>query len=383
MKIFCFRNCLILLLLYLAAMSVYFWNKQYYNWDIEAYMGIIYTLDDPEMPVAEIHQRVYSELRTEAPHIFEFPDVEETTIGVNDYYKVLSQNPDAFGEELELFKVKPLYNWINFAFYKLGFSASKATAVPVIISYLLIIMGVFIFTAKLWKNNLIALLIAMLISLFKPLQDATRHASPDMLAAVFLLASFYCLFYTKNKVAYTVFAMLAVLARPEFMLLFAIFTVLKIILEQSVKKNTELLTGLLFIVSSFGIIQLANKVSWGTLVMNQFIKVQYFPVSAPEAFDQSAYIRYLKENILLEFNSSYFVILLLFAVLVFGATFYRNCQLNKADQNRILLIAAIYMTVMVRFLVFPMLVNRMMVGFYLLIILAVIAQQRKLVSLRQ
>ncbi len=383
MKIFSFRNSLILLLLYLAAMSVYFWNKQYYNWDIEAYMGIIYTLDNPEIPIAEIHDKVYSELKTEAPHTFEFPDVEEKTIGVNDYYKVLASNPDAYGEELELFKVKPLYNWINFAFYKLGFSPSKATAIPVILPFVLIVLGIFLFTAKQWKNAGLALAVAVLVSLFKPLQDATRHASPDMLAAVLLLAAFYHLFYTKNSVAYTVFAMLTVFARPEFMLLFAIFSVLKVGFERSLKQNRELLTALLFIVASFGIIQLSNQVSWQTLVMNQFIKVQYFPVSAPEVFDETAYLNYLKQNILLEFNSSYFVILLLFAALIFAPALFLKRHLTAAELSRILLIVAIYITVMVRFFVFPMLVNRMMVGFYLLIILILIAQQRKSVSLQQ
>lgn len=375
-----FRISFSLLMVYLAVMSVYFWKKQYYNWDIEAYMGIIYQLDDPKMPVSKIHQKVYAELKTEAPQIFSFPQTEEKTVGANDYYRVLSQNPDAYGEELELFRVKPLYNWLNYIFYKLSFSASKATAVTVILSFLLIICAIFVLLSKLWNNSMLSLLITVLISLFKPLQDATRHAAPDMTAALFLLISFYFFFSKRNWPLFTFFAMLTLLTRPEFLILYGVFLFGIFIFSNASKFKKDMLASMVFMSLTFSLIQITNKVSWSTLVTNQFLKVQYYPVSNPDAFDFLKYLTYLKENILLEFNSSYFVILLLFAVLICAALYKRQGVFTAEDYLKIILIGSICFAVFIRFLIFPMLVNRMMVGFYLLIILVLMTLFKKLAT---
>lgn len=43
-------------------MSYYLYTHQYYNVDIEAYMGLLYKAEYPEMKIEEIHKKVFDEL---------------------------------------------------------------------------------------------------------------------------------------------------------------------------------------------------------------------------------------------------------------------------------------------------------------------------------
>lgn len=56
---------------YLLIMSYYFFTHQYYNADIEAYMGLVYKANYPDMKIKEIHQKVYSELKDKNPRLSE------------------------------------------------------------------------------------------------------------------------------------------------------------------------------------------------------------------------------------------------------------------------------------------------------------------------
>ena len=137
-------------------MSYYLYTHQYYNVDIEAYMGLLYKTDSPEMDIKDIHQKVFKELEEKRPGMFESDlSHEEIAIGENTYYKNLSENPKAYEEELQLFSVKPFYNFINFSFFKIGFEASTSTFLISIISYVLILILIlqYLFKMKLFKVN--------------------------------------------------------------------------------------------------------------------------------------------------------------------------------------------------------------------------------------
>lgn len=363
-----------LLLIYLSVMSIYFYTHQYYNADIEAYMGLVYKMNEPEMSITDIHKKVFDELKVRNPNIFaDKSEPEAETIGANYYYYTLSNNVKAYEEELEFFTVKPLYNVINSVFYKLGASASTSTFLISIISYISIIFLVFIFLNHQVKKTELAFILTILISLFKPLLDSTRHATPDMLACLLLLLAVYFFVYKKNILLTTIFSMLTIFTRPEYFIFFSFLLVLIVIFRRSFPyKISEIAICYLFLSLSFITIQLYSKISWGVLFMNQFTKVQYFPITNPDAFILSDYINFIKKKIFLEFNSSYFVILLIFSIIIFGKALYDKRKKGTQVWLAFSFIITIYISVFVRFLSFPILVNRMMIGFYLLIILCII-----------
>ena len=118
--------------------------------------------------------------------------------GESTYYKIISQNPKAYEEELQLFVVKPFYNFIGWSLFKLGFSASASISLISVISYALILVLIFSFLIKILRNYPLAFILTVLISLFKPLPESVRHVSADSLSCLLLLLSFLCVFSEKK-----------------------------------------------------------------------------------------------------------------------------------------------------------------------------------------
>lgn len=369
------KNILVFIFsIYVCMMSYYLYTHHYYNTDMEAYMGLIYKTEYPEMKIEEIHQIVYDELREKNPDFAGLgpvnPMVEEVAKGESTYYKIISQNPKAYEEELQLFVVKPFYNFIGWSLFKLGFSASASISLISVISYALILVLIFSFLIKILRNYPLAFILTVLISLFKPLPESARHVSADSLSCLLLLLSFYVFLVRKNFFFAGIWAMLCVLTRPEYFIFYSFLYSLIYFYRNSFQIKTGLLLvsyGYIFL--SFFLIQVFNQVSWSTLFMNQFTKVQIYPVSQPDPFSFADYFRFIKSTIMLEFNTSYFPVLLIFIVVILANRFSFH---NKKNQAQLLFFVVIYTTVMLRFLVFPSLVNRMMLGFYLIIILALV-----------
>ena len=362
----------VLLIFYMLLMTVYLSTHQYYNADIEAYMGIVYKTVYPNMSVDEIHKKVYEELREKKPERLQFDSKKDVdAVGDSKYYKILSENSKAYGEELQLFTVKPFYNFVNSIFFRIGFSASASTYIVTIISYILIVLLLYIFLLKIVENQILSFFITVLLSLFKPLLDASRHATPDVLACFLLLLSFYFVIIRRNLFISTIIGMLCIFTRPDYFIFYFFCILLLFVFRKNVKlKTLELFFALVYFFLSFALIQYFNQISWSVLFMNQFTKVQIFPISHPDLFNFSDYISCIKSKILLEFNSSYFILLLVFVVLIMAKKY------TKVPKDEFIFyisfLFVIYLTVFIRFFIFPSLVNRMMLGYYLLIILSLI-----------
>ena len=78
----------------------------------------------------------------------------------NAYRYKLSNNDEAFNEQLPFYVVKPLYTSLAYLAYKAGFSLSQATLVPSFISYLLI--GLLLFH---WLSMYLRFSISFFVSL--------------------------------------------------------------------------------------------------------------------------------------------------------------------------------------------------------------------------
>ncbi|NML69694.1 hypothetical protein HHL23_07785 [Chryseobacterium sp. RP-3-3] len=357
--------------IYLCLMSYYLYTHQYYNVDLEAYIGLIYKAEYPDMKIEDIHKKVYTELKGTNPKLFGItPQDEEIAKGENTYYKVLSENPKAYGEELQLFSVKPFYNFVNLMFFKLGFKMTTSVFLTSILSYVLILIVIFCYLIRIVRNYPLAFIITILISLFKPLLEASRHASADSLSCLLLLLSLYAFTVRKNHLAATVIAMLCVLTRPEYFILYSFLYMVAYLYKNMLQiKATHLFLSYGYVFLSFFLIQYFNQISWSTLFMNQFTKVQIYPISNPDSFYFPDYLNFIKKSMPLEFNGSYFPLLLIFIVVIMANKFSLNSKKNWAQ---CLFFGAIYLSVFLRFLVFPSLANRMMIGFYLIIILSLI-----------
>lgn len=81
---------------------------------------------------------------------------------------------------------------------------------------------------------------------------------------------------------------------------------------------------------------------------------------------------------MLDFNGSYFPLLLIFIVIILANKFALG---SKKSWAQCLFFAAVYVSVFLRYLVFPSLANRMMIGFYLIIILSLIYIQNSKIDI--
>ena len=172
----------------------------------------------------------------------------------------------------------------------------------------------------------------------------------------------------------TIFGMLCVFTRPEYFIFYSILFILIYLFDiQNYKTNPKfLMLSYIYLFLSFALIQYFNQISWSVLFMNQFTKVQIYPISNPDLFVWVDYFNYLKSKALLEFSTSYFTILLIFIVIILAPKFHLK---SKFFLLPVFFFFIIYASVFIRFLIFPSLVNRMMLGFYLLIILSLILIQ--------
>lgn len=319
----------VLLFFFISIACIYLNKKQYFNWDIEAYMGLVYQLDNPTADIKKVHTSVYEELRVVEPKKFEFDLYEEDeTEGAKTYYKILAENPKAYGEELNLFVVKPLYTIVSYLLYKAGFALSTSVYMISIISFVLIVILVFTFLSELLRNEKLALVFTLFFTLFSPVLHSARHSTPDMLSCLLLLLGFFILFKHKSIFWFTIIAMLNICTRPDYIIFYGLFYA-GIFLYTKIKKSKfqlyEIILGLVFVCTTFLLVNSLTQIPWKILVMNQFLKVQIYPISNPDIFVWSDYLNFVKSKIMLEFNGSYFpIFIFFFSILIL---------LQKADKK--------------------------------------------------
>lgn len=356
--------------MYLLLSAVYFHRHQYYNTDIEAYMGMVYRIGHPELSTGEIHRRVYDELRIKNPDLVtEIQGKKEEVTGENSYYKILAEDPSAYAEELELFVVKPLYHFTNAGFYKLGIPASTATFLTSFLSYCGIVMLIFGFLSRILPSQNMAFFLTLLFSFLKPLTESTRHASPDNLACFLLLSGIYCFVVWHRLFPAVLLLVLTLFTRPDYIIFFTLLTFFLFFYRKNFGLKSSWLLGFYaFLLFSFLLIEHLNRIPWSVLFMNQFIKVQLFPLTSPDQLSFAAYWSVIKSRFLFEINASWFPLLMLFIAIGAGASARPRSQLRVFG----MFFLVVFFTVGIRFLVFPSLVNRMMLGYYLLILLGLV-----------
>lgn len=103
---------------------------------------------------------------------------------------------NAFISELTYYKLKPLYTWCSYIFYKAGVPLYKSTYIPALIfSFLLLI--VFYYWMSNYTGILPASIITTLISFIPGFIEIQNCSTPDAMSAFFILL---CLFlYANNK----------------------------------------------------------------------------------------------------------------------------------------------------------------------------------------
>ncbi len=279
-------NIIFLLLLFkLTQLNIY------WNWDTEAYLGLMLQSAHPEWNIFKLHQetmQIFTHLAP--PKRFDIPP--QTKIpNLKNYYSYILTSPLIFKEELALFNVKPAYQGMVLLLYKLGFSISN---VFILVNTIGAYLGT-VYFMKILKNivksfYLQFILILIVLIYFLPSQ-ALYNVSPDMLSCGFGMMFLY---FVLNKWRWEAAweAVLVILCRPDyiFFVLFLLLVIPKPVSLKVLKRNALFTLLPLFF---YALIQYFNTISWNTLITNQFFQPVLYIESAPMITPVEIYINFM------------------------------------------------------------------------------------------
>ena len=188
------------------------YERPSYNADIMPYMAVVLGYDDSDL--TRVHQQAYVIAKEQIPSLY----YERITDIHHTFRNEIRNDVDKFFQNVSFFKVKPLYNFSIYIFYKLGASLVKATILPSLLSFLFITALLFY-----WLNDSMHILKAMLISLgiviSPPVLEAARLSTPDALSTAFVLLSFYLIFKNYNWFWIVLTLSMSIIARLDNIIL--------------------------------------------------------------------------------------------------------------------------------------------------------------------
>jgi hypothetical protein len=292
-------------------------------------------LTEPSTPFESTHQEVYRIAKAKlSPHDFE---------AISSRQPVLMNDASAFKDILKYFELKPGYNLLVSGFYKLGVNPFVATYLPSLISYFL--LGCLLFS---WFQSVSPLLLSALSTLLimgSPLLvDLARYSSPDMLCALVSSVGFVFILQGKWRLGLTAL-LTAILIRPDASILFVCVLVAGL-LSGMVRWQFVLMVGVIAV----------SLVSF--LFGSLDLVLEYLPGA------QSASNPWLKG-----WTSLWHSYTILFLILSAGGI-WMNRQVGTTDFKSFLLLAST-VSIIIRYLLHPVVEDRFHLPAYLLILMAV------------
>ena len=338
----------------LIAGGVLLWKgiKPHYNWDLLGYTAVIYEweADSPE----EIHRKVYALIKEKVP-----PARYDELAVLTPYEKANADDYEVFNSQLPFYRVRPLYNGLNYLAFKLGVPLIEFTYLSTIAAYMLI-MVLFLF----WLNKILKPRpsLGVTIGMFGVMYytKVMFFSTPDALAA---LAVFIALYYMIEKEKFTVgfiLLFIAQLLRNDIILYSAITFISVIIFKRD---KAVLRPGIVFIIVSiiayFAVGKIFGAYSFSTTFYHTFIKIQTRPDLLDYSLTASDYFHVFSVN----FNTLFerFFLLCWIVPILLSVTAFM-----KISHGKNLVFWSIVVTVLVfgRFLVFPVVWHRFFTQFY-------------------
>jgi hypothetical protein len=209
----------LLYILILFGFSFHLYRSPIYSMDSIQYMGNALLMEDRNL--AEIHRRVYDDVRRNVPkaalqgllgHTSGAPEDQ------NESRRARAESPSRFAEFLPLFAIRPLYNQTLWLVSKTGMGLVRAGIAISVGSYFLI--GILFFA---WIRNYcgawLSLVMSVLLMISHPLLALGRETTPDALATGLAFASLYLILEQKRFAAGMALLLASIYFRTDFVVL--------------------------------------------------------------------------------------------------------------------------------------------------------------------
>lgn len=345
-----------ILILIIAVYSVY---KAEYNWDTLTYAACVFSYETDN--INEIHDKTYDEVKKIFPE-----NAYELAVSSNDYRKEMFSCPQCFYEQLPFYKIRPLYIFLIYLFYKSGFNIVTAPVIISSISCFIISAFLFFRLRGLFKNIFPGAFISLLVSLSPFLLNAASEASPNALSAMIVFIALFMLF-KKKTIIFLVLMLLSILARPDNLLLLVLFTAALIISNENKRKEKRFLfpgaiiAGLiLFYINN----KLSGNYSWAILFEHSFNDRIIHPASYTSALTPGMYLSsFAKWAVLFKFSFISFQAVLLILLFYLKKPGLKNL---RSDFESCLIIAAA-LSIILHYLIYPVMDDKYFIAQYLFI----------------
>lgn len=356
---------LIIFFVITISISIYCLLTPIHNWDIIPYTGSVYSLETADVNL--IHSKTYQTLK------------ENTDSGTflnltasNSYRKDVYECAECFHQQLQFYKVKPLYIFIVYGIYKSGVPVIHTFRILPVISYIAICLVCLIWLMSVFKNSVWGIIFSCLLSVSPFLIYLASITTPDILSAAVVFTSFYFLIHRKNITIFSVLMILSCLIRQDNLLTLIFTAVILFIYKGEAYQKNKLIPAVSVIIS-FILIQIihqwAGSYGWMIYFEHSFNNKILRPAEYTGGFSIYTYLQacktglaqfkfdsfmtealilaaliYIKKNLLKNYKAD-FELLVLFSIIAAGTA---HIIIYPSAEDRFF--AAQYMTVNIIFL---------------------------------
>ncbi len=343
------------------------------DWDILPYIAcaIEFEETDPEA----VHNRTYEIVHE---NVSESKFEELTARG--DYRSAMYAEPDLFVAQLGFYRVKPLYYTLLYLAYTAGIPMFDASVLISVIASIIIalLLGLWVYS---YYPNIKGVGIWLLILLFVQLPEVSSYSSPDALGSLFVFLAGY-LFIEKGRPYMGLAALiLSMLARPDNVIFAGLIVVYIGITNVEQIKVPRLRAALMLaalVVVHFVMGHFFRTYSWSTMLQHMISGTTLDPNAVDIEFSLSMYLSKFLGNIpeltAYRFPAIIFVIFLTFVM----------ARWKLLSPDRYMHIGAILILVFaIRYVLYPVLMERFLMGYYIIALQAFVVRLRLLLDERE
>lgn len=360
---------LVILLLFSVASSIKSSQARDFSWDLPGYLGVFYSTKTSD--ISKIHSQTYESLyKTVTPEEKYFLNgLDNPTQPI----AVFAKNPQAFYEQIPYYHVKILYNALIFSVAEFGMvQPAKAPYLLNEILFFFFPFLIFVTFLKIFPKDMeINLLLTILISSLSLIRYLVTIPSPDFLALFFLLIFFYYFLRSNGKELHFAYTLILMLIRPDFIVFSSIFLVVFGLMNLKRKSKIKIVFYLLILFSVYwGMLKISNYPGWKDVFYDSFIYRRNFISLEKADFTFQQYLNVLWTHL----KNSKKLIAVSSALLIL-------CYFFSAVVWKKLFSAVLFLSIFIRFLIFPLTGDqRLNIGFllvFLLLSFSVIAEFRR------
>ncbi|MFD0829828.1 hypothetical protein ACT8ZR_30075 [Neobacillus sp. M.A.Huq-85] len=310
---FIFKNEITIAYFFLILfLSAYSFLKPYYTYDLIPYTAATISIEQSNKE--KIHDETFKTVESVLPKA-----VYNGFIS-GEFGQEMLKDSESFYQQLNYYKVKPLYIFLIYGFHKVGIGIVTAINIISVLSFLGISILLFLFIRKL-NRGFLGIIILSLLMICQPFILIAGRNTPDTLSAFIILLSLFLVLNKQLKLLPGILLVLSIAIRPDNLIISgALFLYFGLLApkEYRLKIYQTLSFLILSAILYFSISILEHSYGWKTQFTISFLHFIDRPAEVTVQLSMSDYFRVLISNGIAVLNTHiiYFIVLGLVGLVV-------------------------------------------------------------------